>query len=105
MHKNWQQFAWADSTDEIDQRMALREVQASTGFKRATCRAWLCEEVPDLGAGWLRFLNTRKQIKTMAAFRIGTNELGVTATRFDPNKAERKQRVQGVVDDEWHVFE
>jgi hypothetical protein len=110
MHKSWQQFAWADSTNEIDQGIALRQVQASTGFKRATYRAWFCQEVPEQGAGWLRFLNTRKQIKTMAAFRLGTHELGVNAMRFGPNKAERKQRVckccdKNVVDDERHVFE
>ncbi len=51
MHKKWQQFAWADSTHEIDQGIALRDMQASTGFKRATYRAWFCEK----GAGWLRF--------------------------------------------------
>jgi hypothetical protein len=27
----------------------------------------------------LRFLNARKQIKTVAAFRLGTHELGVNA--------------------------
>ncbi len=60
--------------------------------------------------GWLRLLNTRKQNKTMAAFCLGTHELGVNAMRFGPNKAERKQRVckcrdMSVVGDERHVFE
>jgi hypothetical protein len=38
-------------------------------------------------------MDTRKQNKTMAAFRLGTRELGVNAMRFGPNKVERKQRV------------
>ncbi len=110
MHQKWQAHAWADSTAEIDKGVPLRDMQASKGFKRATYRAWFCKDLPEDGAGWLRSLNTRKQIKTLAGFRIGTHDLGVNAMRFGPHKAERKQRVckccnQGEVDDERHVFE
>ena len=110
MHEQWQKHAWGDCTDALDQHTPLRDMQASTGFKRATYRAWFCAEVPEDGAKWLRFIHTRKQIKALAAFRLSTHSLGVNAMRFGQHKVERSQRVckccdMDMVDDERHVFE
>ncbi len=64
----------------------------------------------DRGAGWVRCVHMRKQIRALATFRLGTHDLDVNAMRFGPRKTQRNQRLcrccdRGCVDDERHVFE
>jgi hypothetical protein len=110
LHNCWQQHAWADWQGVVGNNTPLREATVSTGFKRATYRVWFCGEVPERGVGWVRCVHLRKQIRALAAFRLGTHDLGVNAMRFGPRKKQRNQRLcqcctMGFVDDERHVFE
>jgi hypothetical protein len=52
---------------------------------------------------------TRKQVKAMTAFRLGSHDLGVNASRFGSNRLDPTDRFascceQHVVGDERHVF-
>jgi hypothetical protein len=109
LHKRWQQHAWA-GVQEVFGNIPLRDSTISTGFKRAVYRSWFCNELPERGAGWIRCVHLRKQIRALATFRLGAHDLGVNAMRFGPRKQQRNQRVcqlctMNCVDDEYHVFE
>jgi hypothetical protein len=107
LHERWQSHAWAPA---IPSQGLVRNSVTSTGFKRVVYRQWFCNEIPENGVGWVRHLNTRKQIRAMAMFRLGAHELGINSMRFGNGKRERDQRVckcctDGVMDDEYHVFD
>ena len=110
IHTKWQRHAWADWQEVVGNNTPLRSATVSTGFKRATYRVWFCGEVPERGAGWLRCIHMRKQIRALATFRLGTHDLAINAMRFGSRKKQRNQRLcqccsSACVDDERHVFE
>jgi hypothetical protein len=94
-------------------RIPVREITESRGFKKRTYQYWFSDDVIAKGDSFINHLNCGKHICAMARFRLGSHNLAINQQRYTAQAGPRVQRTQRVcqccdqsaVEDELHVFE
>jgi hypothetical protein len=115
LHTNWQRFLWGDmhTIPAKEQRITVRDITDSKGFKKRTYQYWFSDSVIAKGDGFVYHLNSEKQIRYMAMFRLGSHNLAINRQRYTDAtglRVQRSERVcqcceQSAVEDELHIFE
>jgi hypothetical protein len=111
----WQHFLWREThiiPDKVD-RIPVRNITDFSGFKKRTYEYWFSDSAIAKGEGFIYYLNSERQIRDMARYRLGSHNLAVNRQRYTAQtepRVQRKDRVcqcceQSAVEDELHVFE
>jgi hypothetical protein len=80
----WQHFLWREThiiPDKVD-RIPVRNITDSSGFKKRTYQYWFSDSAIAKGEGFIYYLNSERQIRAMARYRLGSHNLAVNQQRY-----------------------